>query len=357
MKNLATILAVAIISTFTVSASETTTIGVEHNNAYGYGNSYIFVENGITFSVYPDGEFDFYIDNQKYFGANVDLGNVNISYNSGYRYDAYVQYDDYGAVIQIENTPIYYDFNGRVSTIGSVNIFYNRGRLARVGGLYVHYNNYGVFSHCTGYINVYNRGYIHRPYYRYFTRPAVNLCIVNYRPYRRYYTPVRYTYYRPYRNNYRKSYATIGRDYHYRNDNPRTYIYRNDKRVATRRDTPRNTQTRNSSSHVNRNNVANNRSNVSTQRSSTVKRTTTVRTPQRSAQSNAPKVVQRTTTVKTPQRTVERKSTTVVKRAPATTQRKATSTSRSTQRVATRAPQSTRNSSATRIANTSVRRR
>ena len=26
---------------------------------FGYGNSFIFVENGVTFSVYPDGEFDF----------------------------------------------------------------------------------------------------------------------------------------------------------------------------------------------------------------------------------------------------------------------------------------------------------
>src|SRR5690606_41900752 len=37
---------------------------------YRYGNSFIFVENGVTFSVYPDGEFDFYMDNR----VNVGIG-------------------------------------------------------------------------------------------------------------------------------------------------------------------------------------------------------------------------------------------------------------------------------------------
>src|SRR5690606_19778039 len=165
MRNLIILIATAFLSTYSISAS-----AVEETNsntyAYGYGNSFIFVEDGITFSVYPDGEFDFYIDNVNYIGANVNLGNTNISFNSGFRYDAYVQYDDYGAVLQIENTPIYYDYYGRVSRVGSVDIYYNSGRIARVGGLYVHYNHNGIFSHHTGYINAYNRTYVHRPYYR-----------------------------------------------------------------------------------------------------------------------------------------------------------------------------------------------
>ncbi len=398
MKNLATLIAIAILSTFTMSASETTT-SVDFNRAFGYGNSYIFVEGGITFSVFPDGEFDFYLNNRKYFGANVNLGNVNISYNSGYKYDAYVQYDDYGAVIQIENTPIYYDFNGRVSRIGAIDIYYNNARLHRVGGLYVYYNTYGAFSHCTGYINTYNRSYVYRPFHRYLARPAYNLCLVNYRPYRRNYIPVRYTYYRPYRNNRRRAYATVGRNYYYRNNHHRNNIYRNDKRVSTRKDTHiRNryakTQTRRN------NNVANGRTNrtnkvVPQRRTKTVKRTTAVRTPQRNVQRTAPKVVKRTTTVRTPKRnvqrttpkvvkrtttvrtpkrnvqrttpkvvkrtttvrtpkrTVQRKSTTAVRRSPSTQRRVAVQ--RSTQRVVKRTPQRTVNRSTTR--STSTRRR
>jgi hypothetical protein len=77
-------------------------------NAYKYNNSFIFVENGITFSVYPDGEFDFYIDNRVNVGANVNFGSTNITFNSGYDYNPYVQYDDYGAVIQVQNVPVVY---------------------------------------------------------------------------------------------------------------------------------------------------------------------------------------------------------------------------------------------------------
>ncbi|WP_224482934.1 hypothetical protein [Robertkochia aurantiaca] len=204
-------------------------------NRYGYNNSIIFVEDGITFSVYPDGEFDFYIDNPNVIGAHVGNGSVGITFNAGFNYSPWVQYDDYGAVIQVENTPVYYDFYGRVSRIGNVDVLYNNRRVVQVGGLNVFYDPYGGFARFTGFINIYNRGYFFRPYHRFFVRPAVNLCLVDYRPYRRYYYPVRYTYYRPYRNNYRRPYAQIGRPYHYKG-NHRGKIYQNDRRVAARND-------------------------------------------------------------------------------------------------------------------------
>ena len=204
-------------------------------NAYNYNNSFIFVEDGITFSVYPDGEFDFYIDDRAGVNANVNFRNVNITYNSGYDYNPYVQYDDYGAVIQVENIPIYYDYYGRVTQVGNVDISYNRGRVNRLGGLYVYYNRNGAFSHHTGFINVYNRYYVYRPFHNYFARPAVGLCLVYNRPYRRYYEPVRYTYYRPYHNNYRRSYAQFGREHKYKKDHyRRSDVYRNDRRVVAR---------------------------------------------------------------------------------------------------------------------------
>lgn len=204
-------------------------------NAYNYNNSFIFVEDGITFSVYPDGEFDFYLDQRAGVNANVNFRNVNITYNSGYDYNPYVQYDDYGAVIQVENIPIYYDYYGRVTQVGNVDISYNRGRVNRLGGLYVYYNRNGAYSHHTGFINVYNRYYVYRPFHNYFARPAVGLCLVYNRPYRRYYEPVRYTYYRPYHNNYRKSYAKFGYEHKYKKDHYRkSDVYRNDRRVVAR---------------------------------------------------------------------------------------------------------------------------
>ena len=207
-------------------------------NYYNYTNqrSFIFVESGVTFSVYPDGEFDFFINDRVNVGANVNVGRTSISFNSGYNYNPYVQYDDYGAVIQVENVPVYYDFYGRVSQIGDINIWYRNNRVRRIGGLRVFYNNYGYFDYYTGYVNVYNRYITFRPYYyNYFVRPAFGFCQVYTVPYRRYYYPVRYTYYRPYYHNYRRAYATVGTRYdYYDRGHRRSKIYRNDRRVAVR---------------------------------------------------------------------------------------------------------------------------
>ena len=184
--------------TFASTKSEVTTPFYIYSN---YGEMFTFVERGITFSVFQNGEFDFYINPRNSVHAGINVGGVSISYNSGYDYDAYVQYDDYGAIIQIEDVPIYYDYYGRISQAGNVRIYYNGQRLVRVGGLHIYYNAYGSYSHYTGYINRYNRHYVYQPYHDYFVRPFYADCIVSYNPYRRYYSPTRYNY-RTYRNNY-----------------------------------------------------------------------------------------------------------------------------------------------------------
>ena len=204
------------------------------HNAFNHGNSFIFQENGITFSVYPDGEFDFYLDNQVAVNAHVGVGPVGITFNSGYDYNPFVQYDDYGAVIQIENVPILYDFYGRVSRIGDVRVWYRNNLVYRLGGMYVYYTPRGLYDYHTGYINVYNRVYVYRPFHRYFVRPAVGFCMVSFHPYRRYYHPVRYTYYRPYHYNTRRAYASVGKSYRYAPRADRARIYRNDSRVTAR---------------------------------------------------------------------------------------------------------------------------
>ena len=174
------------------------------NYVSGYGNSFIFNESGIEFSVFADGQFDFYMQN---YGPDLNVGfntpGFSLSFNTGYNYNSYTQYDSYGAIIQVENTPIFYDYYGRVNQIGNVFINYNRyGRINRVGGLNVYYRN-NVYYRSNGFINIYNRGYVYRPWHRFYAVPAVNFCVVNVNPYRRYYEPVRYIYYRPYTNNVR----------------------------------------------------------------------------------------------------------------------------------------------------------
>ena len=62
MRNLLLLFTALFIGTTSILAN-TADDKVATRNAYQNNNSFIFVENGITFSVFPDGEFDFYIDN------------------------------------------------------------------------------------------------------------------------------------------------------------------------------------------------------------------------------------------------------------------------------------------------------
>lgn len=206
MKKFIFLLAGLFLTGFTVNAGTISTNANAPSTFYGgYGNSFIFVEDGIEFSVFRDGQFDFNIlRGNSRLGVSLNSPNVSISFNSGYDYDAYVQYDEFGAVIQIENTPVFYDYYGRVNQIGNIQIHYNNfGYINRVGGLYVHYNRSNTFSHFTGFINIYNRAYVYRPWHRFYSIPAYDYCVVYNRPYRQFYAPVRYVYNRPFYNNYR----------------------------------------------------------------------------------------------------------------------------------------------------------
>lgn len=200
------------------------------------GNAYIFVEGNVEFSVFPDGQFDFvYVGPNKGSQVIINSPNVNISYNAGYNYDVYVQYDDYGAVIQIEDVPVYYDAYGRIIQAGNVDIQYNDRRLVRVGGLRVIYNNYGYFSHCTGVINMYNPYYIYRPWHVYYARPYYTHVIVYDYPYRMYYHPIRYSYHQHviyYKNRSNVAYVNGRRDFY----RPGSRIHYEDGRVARNND-------------------------------------------------------------------------------------------------------------------------
>lgn len=199
-----------------------------------FNNGFIFVERGITFSVYPDGEFDFFMDNQVGVRANLNVGAVGITFNSGFDYGPFVQYDDFGAVIQIENVPIYYDYYGRVSRIGNIGIWYRNNRLYRIGGMNIFYNPAGFYAYHTGFINVYNRNYIFNPFHNYFVRPLSGFCLVSRNPYRRTYRPMRYRFYEPYRNNHRRAYAQVGRVHKQVNRLERDRLYRNNPRINSR---------------------------------------------------------------------------------------------------------------------------
>ena len=226
MKNFRTLL-LLLLTIATVNAAKTDTPGSTNQTPYN-GKAYIFIEGGVEFSVFADGQFDFvYLATQQSTMLSFNTPSVFLSFNAGQDYEAYLQYDDYGAIIQIEDVPVYYDVYGRIVQAGEVEISYRNRAISRVGGLHIYYNSYGDYDYYTGYINSYNRFYTYRPWHVYYLRPMYNNCIVWNIPYRRFYSPIRYSYYnhlRYYNNratntytNARREFISPGSRIHYRN--------------------------------------------------------------------------------------------------------------------------------------------
>lgn len=310
-------------------------------HGYGYGriNSYadafVFDEMGVTFSVYPDGEFDFYMENAQC-SNTVSNGFVDVTFNSGYNYNPYVQYDDFGAVIQVENVPIYYDYYGRVSQIGDVLINYRNRRVCQVGGLRVFYNPQGYYAYHTGFINVWNPYFVYRPFYVAFARPAINLCFVRANPYRQFYRPIRYTYYRPYVRNVRPAYATIGRTYTPRSGGyGQVHARYSQSPRANERPVVRERRKVTTASVQNRQAVTTNRNTVNTRTNSNVNRTATNAVNTRT---QAPNTRRATATTARPSSTNVRSISRAVQSRPSSTSRSVNSSQRN---VSSSTPRST----------------
>lgn len=188
-----------------------------------YEDAFIFVERGVEFAVFPDGQFDFFFSPQGNF--NRIPSHRNYSFNSGYNYGPFVQYDDYGAVIQIENVPVYYDYYGRIIQAGRVQIRYNAfGYVNRIGNMFVQYDPYNHFNHTSGRINSRNTHYVYRPWHDYYVPPHSHFAVVYNEPYRLYYQPNRL------------NYASYKRYYHNNNFNNTSFqksYYRPGDRVSS----------------------------------------------------------------------------------------------------------------------------
>ena len=219
---------------------------------------FVFNENGIEFAVFSDGQFDFNVLAPTV-GVHIDTRFLDFSFNTGHNYDAFVQYDAYGAPIQIENTPIYYDFYGRVSQIGSVNLFYNRfGYVNQIGNMFVNYNPAGYFIGTRGYINRFNRNVVFQSRFNVYCRPRASRIVLHNTPYRRDFRPVRRDY-RTFRRNYvaHRPAARVARNFrrpgakavvnNRRNVNNRVVVNNRggNKKVVTKTVTTRNNNNRN----------------------------------------------------------------------------------------------------------------
>ena len=114
----------------------------DYNNRYS-AKSIQFMEKGIKFFVYPNGDFDFNTNTRSRYTSQY-------VYRNGRRYKSRVPHrkvrisrDYYGRVKSVGNTYINYNRFGKISRVGSIFIDYNHRRMTRVGGLKIKYDRYG----------------------------------------------------------------------------------------------------------------------------------------------------------------------------------------------------------------------
>lgn len=91
-------------------------------------NPIIFVEQGVQFSVLPNGSFKYSI---------LDLHNLQLHSNRKYEFNRAVTVlrDRKGNIVNVGNVEIYYTKNGKILKIGSVDFWYKNGKLKKVGNL------------------------------------------------------------------------------------------------------------------------------------------------------------------------------------------------------------------------------
>jgi len=124
------------------------TDGANTNSKKGYYDRYgaksiQFMERGIKFFVFPNGELDFNTNTRARYATQY-------VYRNGRRYKTKVPFsrvrisrDYYGRIKSIGNTYINYNRFGKVSRVGSVFIDYRHRKMTRVGGLQIKYDRFG----------------------------------------------------------------------------------------------------------------------------------------------------------------------------------------------------------------------
>jgi hypothetical protein len=140
------------------------------NPRHNFDEPISFVERGIEFFVFPNGEFDFNTrpeDTQGdcYYKTAGQRGSGEIN-RRPINYGVRIEHDAFGRVRRVGNTFINYDYNDRVSRIGTVYMRYNRFALSQIGGLQIIYNRSGQIVDMIGAIKSYrSSGYYNDNYY------------------------------------------------------------------------------------------------------------------------------------------------------------------------------------------------
>jgi len=128
---------------------------------YSYMQPLKFIERGVEFYVFPNGEFDFNThpryNRPRTHGVSINITHgapsvIHSSYygnnrsNRGVR----IEHDYLGRVRRIGSVFINYDSRSRIKRIGSVYMNYRRHLLANIGGLRIFYSRNGRIHRTTG---------------------------------------------------------------------------------------------------------------------------------------------------------------------------------------------------------------
>ena len=155
------------------------TVEKKYSVDYKRAKPIVFIERGIEFFLFPDGQLDFNAlpttGRDMYYNSN-SRGDANRTYVAAnpYKnknYGVNVDYDKRGRIKRVGDVAISYDSNDRVKRVGSVYMTYNRYSLEQVGGLKIIYNNRGQIVNTYGSVNgdkgyAYNQNSSNDHYYR-----------------------------------------------------------------------------------------------------------------------------------------------------------------------------------------------
>lgn len=182
------------------------TADVENRTGYSFDQPISFMERGIEFFVFPNGDFDFNTRPQDsqggYFYRKAGGRNAGAQArgNGNGNYGVLIEHDSFGRVRRVGNTFINYDHRDRVNRIGTVYMRYNRFALAQIGGMQLIYNYRGEIVDTVGSIKGWgNNGFVYND-----------------------------THCNNYNNNYTSNY-TSGNTYYYKKDD-NTYVRTEDRR-------------------------------------------------------------------------------------------------------------------------------
>ncbi|MFN3754811.1 hypothetical protein [Flavobacterium sp.] len=179
MKKITLLVATVLLVGNVVNATEVNRISAEERTRYSFDEPISFMERGIEFFVFPNGDFDFNTRPQDsqgdYFYRTAGKRGAAVSARRPINYGTLIEHDSFGRVRRVGNTFINYDSRDRVNRIGTVYMKYNRNALIQIGGMQIVYNRRGDIVKMFGNIKGgRNQGFVYHSNYDYGNDYATN---------------------------------------------------------------------------------------------------------------------------------------------------------------------------------------